>query len=129
MVKFGTKFRLPSHNKVTSNVKQLTYDLDLFTRKVAVSFNKPIAYFNQWKCLVLNKFQSKLQNNLSSTISYEKRKLTVYWQIIYYQIYDYWIKNKNKNFQKLILKKCLSGSTLLQKIIYYIKPLIALRSI
>ena len=45
-MKFGTKFRFSSHNKVTSTVKQLTYDLDLFIYKVAVSFNKPIAYFN-----------------------------------------------------------------------------------
>ena len=35
-MKFGTKFRLPSHNKVTFILKQVTYDLDFFIYKVAV---------------------------------------------------------------------------------------------
>ena len=74
-MKFGTKFRLPSHNKVTSIVKQFTYVLDLFIYKVVVSFNKPAAYFNEWKYLVINKFQSESQNNLSSIILYSKFKL------------------------------------------------------
>ena len=43
--------------------------------KIGVSFNKPVAYFNLWKCLVINKFQPELQNNLSSIISYDKFKL------------------------------------------------------
>ena len=36
LMKFGTKFRLPSHNKVTSVVKQLTYNFDFFIHKVAL---------------------------------------------------------------------------------------------
>ena len=74
-MKFSTKFRLPSHNKIPFIIKQLTYDLDLFIYKVAVSFNKPVAYFNQWKCLVIKKFQSELKNNLFSILSYNKFKL------------------------------------------------------
>ena len=46
LMKFCAKFRLPSHNQVSSVVKRITYDLDLYAYKVTVSFNKPVAYFN-----------------------------------------------------------------------------------
>ena len=71
-MKISAKFRLPSHNKETFIDKQLTYDLDLFMHKVSASFNKPFEYFNQCKCLVINKFQSELQNNSSSIVSCDK---------------------------------------------------------
>ena len=74
-MKFSTKFRLSSQYKVTSFVKQLIWDLNLFINKVAFSFNKPVAYFNQLKCLVINKFQSDLLNNLSYIVSFDEFRL------------------------------------------------------
>ena len=47
LIKFGTKFRLPSNNKIISIIKHLTYDLNLITYKVAISFSKPVACFNR----------------------------------------------------------------------------------
>ena len=60
-MKFGTNFRLPSLSKLNSVVKQIAYDLDLFTYKVAVSYNKPIMYFNKRKCLVKKNFSLNLK--------------------------------------------------------------------
>ena len=65
-------FRLPSDSKAIYIVKELTYYLDLLIYIVAVYINKSVAYFNQWKCLVINKFQSEFQNNLSSIVSYDQ---------------------------------------------------------
>ena len=48
---------------VNSMLKQLINDLELFAYKLSVSYNKPIVFPNQWKCLVTNKFQNTLKNN------------------------------------------------------------------
>ena len=74
-MKNGTKYRLPSHSNANSILKQLTYDLDLFIYKISVSYNKPIEFFNQWKCLVIDKFKIALKNNSSHIVSFNKNHL------------------------------------------------------
>ena len=51
------------------------YDLGLFIYKLFVSYNKPLAFFNQWKCLVINKFKIALKNNSSHIVSFNKNQL------------------------------------------------------
>ena len=75
LMKNGMKYRLPSHTNANSILKQLTYDLDLFIYKISVSYNKPIEFFNQWKCLVIDKFKIALKNNSSHIVSFNKNQL------------------------------------------------------
>ena len=62
---YATKFRLPSCLSVTEIIQQLTYDLDLFIYKISVHYNKPIKFFKQWKCLMLNRLKLELKNAFS----------------------------------------------------------------
>ena len=64
-----------SLSRLRSNPEQFTYDIDLFIYKISISYNKPIAYFNQWKCLALKEFLKKLKQNTSSILSYNKANL------------------------------------------------------
>ena len=72
LMKNGTKYRLSSHTNANSILKKLIYDLDLFIYKLSTSYNKPIAFFNQWKCLVINEFKISLKNNSSHIVSFNK---------------------------------------------------------
>ena len=74
-MKNGTRYRLSSHTNANSTLKQLMYDLELFIYKLSVSSNKPITFFNEWKCLVINKFKIALKINLSRIVSYNKGQL------------------------------------------------------
>ena len=40
----------PSSTHINDVLKQLTYDIDLYIQKESSYYNKPVVYFNQWRC-------------------------------------------------------------------------------
>lgn len=72
---YGTKFRLPSKSTYKQIIAQFTYDIDLFIYKISVSYNKPIAFFDEWKHLVIMKLHSYLQLHASNIVSYNHKLL------------------------------------------------------
>ena len=72
---YGTKFRLPTCLSVKQIMQQFTYDLDLFIYKLLVHYNKPLKYFKQWKCLILNCLKLELKNASSLLVSCNKSLL------------------------------------------------------
>ena len=70
-MKFDNKFKTPSGTHINDMLKQLTYDIDLYIQKVSSYYDKPVAYFKQWRCLVLKESKQKS----SSIVSYNEAKL------------------------------------------------------
>ena len=72
-MKYGIKYRTLSCTNINAILKQFTYDLDLHIYKIS-SYNKPIAYFNQWRCLIIKELLKELKRNL--LLLYRVIKLT-----------------------------------------------------
>ena len=94
-MKYGT--RTPFTTNINNILKQFTYDTDLHIYKISLSYNKPIAYFNQWKFLVLNELLNKLKQKSSSIVSYSKVNLFKHIKILKGQfVITYTDKSPNK---------------------------------
>lgn len=59
---FGTKYRLPSKHSVHGIVDQFKYNLEYFLCKIAITYSKPIEFFNDYKYTELNKFLTELNH-------------------------------------------------------------------
>ena len=71
-MKYDTEFRPLSSTSINDLIEKLTYDLDLYMYKIPSSYNKPVAYFYQWKCLVLKISLHELKQNSFSIVSNNK---------------------------------------------------------
>ena len=57
------KYRIPSKYNLKDIFTQLNLHLDLLIYKPDVDYNKPVEYFNEWKCNVITKINLELCNN------------------------------------------------------------------
>ena len=64
---YGIKFRLSSCLSVKQTLQQNTCGIDWFIYKLVIYYNESIEFFEQWKCLILNRIKVQL-NNASSCI-------------------------------------------------------------
>ena len=99
------KFRIPSRTTINNILQKFTYDIDSFIYKISISYNKPIAYFNQCKCLVLQEFLKELKQKTSSIIYYNKTNLFKHIKILQEQFVITYV-DKSPNNYVIICKEC-----------------------
>jgi len=71
----GTKYRLPSKFNIPKIISQFDYDLDLFIYNTAIAYNKPVAFFSEWKDSVLFHHKILLNKNKSHLVKLKNNSL------------------------------------------------------
>lgn len=107
LMRYGTKFRVPSKLHPNHIITQFIDDLELFLYNTAIKFNKPLAYFNMWKINTIENLKKAVSNIHHNSFKSNQK------------IMQQQIKNLQNKFIITYVDKCSNNYAIICKSYYH----------